>query len=50
MATRAAQIMAFWDANGDGKVTVDEVIRGIEAGGYVGGEQLKTGSTATPTV
>ena len=48
VSARALQIMSFWDTNGDGKVTVDEVIRGIEAGGYVGGEQLKTGSTATP--
>lgn len=47
IADRAKQIMSFWDANGDGKVTVDEVISGIEVGGYVGGETLKaSGSTA----
>jgi len=45
VTARAQQIMSFWDANGDGKVTIDEVIRGIEAGGYVGGEQLKTGAS-----
>jgi Ca2+-binding EF-hand superfamily protein len=50
VAARALQIMSFWDANGDGKVTIDEVIRGIEAGGYVGGEQLKANATATPAV
>jgi len=51
VADRAHQIMLFWDANGDGKVTVDEVISGIEVGGYVGGEKLKAdGPTAqTPT-
>ena len=45
---RAHQIMSFWDANGDGKVTVDEVISGIEVGGYVGGEKLKTDPAVTP--
>jgi Ca2+-binding EF-hand superfamily protein len=50
VSARAQEIMSFWDANRDGKVTVDEVIRGIEAGGYVGGEQLKTDAAATPTV
>ena len=47
---RAKQIMSFWDANGDGKVTVDEVISGIEVGGYVGGAQLKAEATTTPAV
>ncbi|MEN9708821.1 MAG: hypothetical protein RIQ68_1229 [Pseudomonadota bacterium] len=46
---RAKQIMSFWDANGDGKVTVDEVISGIEVGGYVGGEKLKADPTNTAT-
>ena len=50
VADRAKQIMSFWDANGDGKVTVDEVVLGIEAGGYVGGTQLKTSTTASPQV
>ena len=50
VADRAHQIMSFWDANGDAKVTVDEVISGIEVGGYVGGEKLKTDATATPAV
>jgi Ca2+-binding EF-hand superfamily protein len=45
IADRAKQIMSFWDANGDGKVTVDEVISGIEVGGYVGGETLKAGGS-----
>jgi hypothetical protein len=46
---RAHQIMLFWDANGDGKVTVDEVISGIEVGGYVGGEKLKADGPAAQT-
>lgn len=45
VAERAKQIMAFWDVNGDGQVGVAEVVSGIEAGGYVGGEQLKTSTT-----
>ena len=39
-AAQAQQIMNFWDADGDGKVTVQEVIQGIKGGGYVGGVQL----------
>jgi Ca2+-binding EF-hand superfamily protein len=39
-AQQAQGIMAFWDANNDGKVTVQEVIQGIQKGGYVGGQQL----------
>lgn len=42
IAAQAQQIMNFWDANGDGQVTVQEVILGIKSGGYVGGEQLAT--------
>ena len=42
IAAQAQQIMAFWDANGDGKVTVQDVILGVKSGGYVGGEQLAT--------
>jgi hypothetical protein len=34
--------MNFWDANGDGQVTVQEVIEGIKSGGYVGGQQVET--------
>ena len=44
VTARAQQIMAFWDSNSDGKVGVDEVILGIESGGYVGGQQLNTGA------
>lgn len=40
VAAQARQIMSFWDADGDGKVTVAEVVSGIAVGGYVGGEQL----------
>ena len=49
VADRAKQIMFFWDANGDGKVTVDEVISGIEVGGYVGGEKLNADATSPTT-
>ena len=42
-AAQAQQIMNFWDADGDGKVTVQEVIQGIKGGGYVGGVQLAQG-------
>ncbi len=45
VAAQAHQIMSFWDANGDGQVSVAEVVSGIAVGGYVGGEQLKTTST-----
>jgi hypothetical protein len=47
---RAHQIMSFWDANSDGKVTVDEVISGIAVGGYVGGEKLNADATIMPAV
>ena len=40
IATQAQQIMGFWDANGDGQVTVQDVIQGVKSGGYVGGQQL----------
>ncbi len=49
VADRAHQIMSFWDANGDAKVTVDEVISGIEVGGYVGGEKLNADATSATT-
>lgn len=42
VAAQARQIMNFWDANGDGQVTVQEVIEGIKSGGYVGGQQVET--------
>ena len=45
--TQAQQIMNFWDTNGDGKVTVQEVIQGVKSGGYVGGQQLTTTPAAT---
>jgi Ca2+-binding EF-hand superfamily protein len=41
IAERVAQIMAFWDGNGDGKVSVAEVVAGVALGGFVGGEQLR---------
>ncbi len=47
IAAQAQQIMNFWDSNGDGKVTVQEVIKGIKAGGYVGGQQLSTTATVS---
>lgn len=46
IAAQAQQIMNFWDANGDGQVTVQEVIQGIKSGGYVGGQQLATSSAS----
>lgn len=39
-AATAADIMAWWDADGDGKVVVREVIAGLLAGGFVQGEQI----------
>ncbi len=47
VAASAAEIMSFWDADGDGQVTTSEVISGIQVGGYVGGEQMNTGADAT---
>jgi Ca2+-binding EF-hand superfamily protein len=41
IAERVAQIMAFWDGNGDGQVSVAEVVAGVARGGFVGGEQLR---------
>ena len=47
IATQAQQIMSYWDSNSDGKVTAQEVIQGIQSGGYVGGQQLTTTPAAT---
>lgn len=41
IAERVAQIMAFWDGDGDGRVGVAEVVAGVARGGFVGGEQLR---------
>ena len=46
IAERVAQIMAFWDGNGDGKVSVAEVVAGVALGGFVGGEQLRPDADA----
>ncbi len=38
-ASTAADIMAWWDADGDGRVTAAEVVAGLQSGGYVAGKQ-----------
>ncbi len=45
--TDAAGIVGWWDVDGDGRVTVSEVVSGIQAGGYVAGKQVaeETGTT-----
>jgi Ca2+-binding EF-hand superfamily protein len=45
-AASAADIMAWWDADGDGKVGVREVIAGLLAGGFVQGQQVYGESAA----
>lgn len=45
--TSAADIVAWWDVDADGRVTVSEVVSGIQAGGYVAGERVSDGSGAT---
>ena len=47
VAAQAQQIMNFWDADANGKVTVQEVIQGVKSGGYVGGQQLVSSSSAS---
>jgi Ca2+-binding EF-hand superfamily protein len=44
----AAEIMAWWDADSDGKVGVREVIAGLLAGGFVQGEQAFPADETTP--
>jgi len=50
-ADQIKQIMSFWDNDGNGQVSVADVMAGIKAGGFVGGEQLngEVPSTSAPS-
>lgn len=48
-ADQIKQIMNFWDSDGNGQVSIAEVMAGIKAGGFVGGEQLNANSSTNPT-
>ncbi|NDB69175.1 MAG: hypothetical protein EB015_14425 [Methylocystaceae bacterium] len=41
-ADQIKQIMNFWDTDGNGQVSVAEVMSGIKSGGFVGGTQLNS--------
>jgi Ca2+-binding EF-hand superfamily protein len=46
-ADQIKQIMNFWDVDGNGQVSVAEVMSGIKAGGFVGGAQLNSDAPST---